>query len=278
MRDATRDDLAALADLRRSVGWDALDWALLAAVDSPAGRFVVLEDGDGPPVACGSAMVYGPLGFIGNMVVADGHRRRGLGSRVLSTLVDHLRAAGCRRIELFATSDGRQLYGRHGFALSGPSVVATVMRASVSRTGTAEIEPGRTEDLDALAAYDAPRFGGDRHELLARMAADAARPLRIARHHGTISGYAWLRPDGARVGPLLADGPEVAADLVADAFDAMPALDGLRLHMPSGNHEGARWMAGLGATLESWDGRMAIGEPIERRDEAIYANVVGALG
>jgi GNAT superfamily N-acetyltransferase len=278
LRDATGADLAAIGALRRSVGWDALDWALRAALESPSGRFVVVEAGEGDLVGSGSGMVYGDLGFVGNMVVAEPHRRRGIGSVILTEIVDHLRRAGCRRLELYATADGRRLYRRHGFELVGPSALAHVPRASAPVSGGVRIGSAEPADFDELAAYDAPRFGGDRRELLARWLSDDERPVRIARDAGAIVGYAWLRPDGERVGPLVAERPAVAGDLLADAFAAMPGAARLRLNLPEANRAGAAWLLRLGVALEPWDGRMALGPPIPRQDHAIYANVVGALG
>jgi GNAT superfamily N-acetyltransferase len=278
LRDATAADLPAIARMRHAVGWDALDWALRAALDSPTGRFVVVEDEEGAPIASGSAMAYGPLGFVGNMVVADPHRRQGLGSAVLAAVVEHLRAAGCVRIELYATPDGRRLYARHGFTLVEPSLFAQVPRDAVPSTGTRMVGDAGIDALDELVAYDAARFGGDRRELLARMLSDPARPVRVARRAGAIAGYEWVRPDGERVGPLVADAPEIAADLLADAFAIMPAAEHARLNLPGGNRPGAEWLASRGVHLEAWDGRMGIGPPIPRRDETIYANAVGALG
>jgi GNAT superfamily N-acetyltransferase len=278
LRDATPADLPAIAGLRHAVGWDALEWALRAAIESPTGRFVVVEGEDGLPIATGSAMAYGPLGFVGNMVVAEAHRRRGLGSTVLAAVVDHLRAARCRRIELYATPDGRRLYARHGFALIEPSLFAQVPRTAVTSVRASGIGEAGPDALTELAAYDAARFGGDRRELLGRMLADDARPVRVARRAGAIAGYAWVRPDGDRVGPLVADAPHVAAELLADAFALMPAAERVRLNLPGGNRPGAAWLAGAGADVEAWDGRMGLGPPIPRREETIYASVVGALG
>lgn len=277
LRDATEADLPVLAGMRRDVGWDAPDWALLAAIESAAGRFVVVVDGE-DLVASGSGMVYGALGCVGNMIVTDRYRRRGIGSWVLTEVVDHLRGAGCRRIELYATPDGRRLYRRHDFESVGTSAFAQVPSRLIATAGASTIGPASGEDLEALAAYDTPRFGGDRRELLIRMLSDTERPVRIARRAGRIVGWSWLRIDGRRVGPLVADEPAVAADLLADAAAAMPEASALRLHLPPANRAGAEWLRGLGVPLESWDGRMALGDAIARRDDAIYASTTGALG
>lgn len=278
MREATPDDLPALTGLRSSVGWDALDWALRAAIDSARGRFVVVADGEGRLVASGSGMVFAPIGFVGNMVVTEPWRGRGLGAAVLLAVMEHLDASGCRRMELYATPLGRPLYARHGFELVGSSAMAHVPRAAVAASGGSPVIAAGIELLDELCAYDRARFGGDRRELLEMMLRDPARPVRVARRGDGIAGYAWLRPDGARVGPLLADDPAVAADLLADAFARIPGAEVLRLNLPHDNQAGARWLEGAGVELQPWDGRMARGPQVPRRDETIYANIVGALG
>jgi len=38
------------------------------------------------------------------------------------------------------------------------------------------------------------------------------------------------------------------------------------------------WLRGLGVEPDPWDGRMARGAPIPRREESIYGSTAGALG
>ena len=277
MRDATDGDLPAIGALRESVGWSAQDWALRAAMAPPEARCLVVVDAADAIVGVGSGITYGALGFIGNMVVAEGQRHRGVGSAVLETVIDFLESAGCTRLELFATPAGRPLYARHGFELTDPSAMVTVPRNAAIDADT-DVVVEEAKDLDELTAYDAPRFGGDRKPLLAMMHADAARPLLVARQAGTIRGYLWLRSDGPRVGPFLADEPAIAAALLRAAFELVPEADALTLNLPMTNQPGVRWLRSLGVELEPWDGRMARGPQIARRDDTIYANLVGALG
>jgi GNAT superfamily N-acetyltransferase len=277
MRDATDGDLPAIGALRESVGWSAQDWALRAAMAPPAARCLVVVDAGDAIVGVGSGITYGALGFIGNMVVAEAHRHRGIGSAVLGAVIDFLEDAGCARLELFATPAGRPLYARHGFELTDPSAMVTVARHAAI-DGDVEILVEEANDLDEVTTYDAPRFGGDRRPLLAMMHADDARPLLVARDAGPIRGYLWLRSDGPRVGPFLADEPAVAAALLRAAFERVPDAESLTLNLPMSNEPGVRWLRGLGVELEPWDGRMARGPQIARRDDTIYANLVGALG
>ena len=76
----------------------------------------------------------------------------------------------------------------------------------------------------------------------------------------------------------MADTPAVAGQLLAESFRRVPEADELSLNLPSANVAGARWLGELGLETQEWKGRMARGPEIPRRDDTIYANLVGALG
>ena len=277
LRTANEHDLPAIATLRESVGWTAHEWALRAVLDPSDSRCLVVVDGE-RVVGVGSGISYGRLGFVGNMVVAEGHRRRGIGAAILESVIEFLEGErGCERLELFATESGRPLYAGYGFALTDPGAVASVPRSTALGVDPS-IEVEEARDADGLAEYDVTRFGGDRRRLLTMMATDPGRPLLVARHTGAVTGYAWLRSDGPRLGPALADTPRAAAALLAAAFEQAPGASELTLNVPTANVPGTRWLQSLGIDMEPWDGRMARGPALPRRDDTIYANLVGALG
>jgi GNAT superfamily N-acetyltransferase len=276
MRPADESDLAAIANLRESVGWAVHEWALRAVIGVPEALCLVAVDPDDGPVAVGSGIAYGRLGWVGNMVVAEAHRRRGVGAAILEAVIDFLTERGCARLELYATPDGRPLYERYGFTLTDPSAMIRVSRAKPS--ADPDVAVSDESDAAAIAAYDAPRFGGDRSRQLATMARDPERPLLAARVDGALAGYLWLRADGPRVGPFIADAPRVASALLAAAFERAPAAEELTMNMPTANEPGTAWLRELGVEVEPWDGRMARGPRIPRRDDTIYSNTVGALG
>jgi GNAT superfamily N-acetyltransferase len=279
LREASIADLPAIGSLRESVGWTAHAWALRAVIGVPYARCVVVE-GDGTLVAIGSGIAYGPIGFVGNMVVAQAHRRRGLGSAVLAAVTGFLEDAGCSRVELNATPEGRLLYESHGFASIGTSATTRIPRtAELARDPATTVRPASTDNLEALASYDRPRFGGDRRPLLALVLSDTSATVVVAERDGTTVGYACVRSDPPRIGPMLADDPAVAETLLVDAFSALdPGADGLRLNLPPNNRPGADWLRGLGLEIEPWDGRMARGPQVPRREETVYGMAVGALG
>jgi ribosomal protein S18 acetylase RimI-like enzyme len=279
IRDATTVDLPAIAALREAVGWGVHEWALRAVIGQPHARCVLAVDGGGSLAGVGSGIAYGPLGFVGNMIVAEAHRRRGVGSAILEAVTAYLESAGCRRLELNATSEGRPLYERHGFETIGISATARIPRhVGLADDGDVAVRDATADDLAALLAYDRPRFGGDRRPLLALLLADSHGRTLIAELDSAIAGYAGLRTDPPRIGPFLADEPSIAEALLGRAFASAPAVTELRLNLPPNNAPGAAWLRTLGVEVEPWDGRMGRGPRIPRRDDTVYGMAVGALG
>lgn len=279
IRIAGERDLRAIAELRRSVGWNVYRWALLDATRPPQARIYVAEE-LGEVIGVGSGIAYGRLGVVGNMVVSASHRGRGVGRRILQAVVLFLEERGCTQLELFATADGQRLYEHYGFELTGPSAAASIPRRIANALPSRGIVTERAElvDLGRLAAYDSPRFGADRSPILAAALADPERPVLIAEREGVMVGFAVLRPDGTRLGPFVADDPSVAGALLAAAAPLAPQVEAIGVQLPGENEAGIGWLKQIGAIIEPWDGRMRRGSGVERRDETIYGSAIGALG
>ncbi|MEP6681162.1 MAG: GNAT family N-acetyltransferase [Chloroflexota bacterium] len=279
IRTATEGDLPAIAELRRSVGWNVYRWALLDAMRPPQARIFVAER-LGEIIAVGSGIAYGRLGFVGNMVVSADHRGRGLGRRILETVITFLEGRGCTQLDLYATADGQRLYRHYGFEPSGSSTAASIPRriAQALPSEGVDARRGKSADLERLSAYDSPRFGADRSPILAAALADDERPVLIAEREGSPVGYAVLRPDGTRLGPFVADGPSVAGALLAAAAALAPAVEAIGTQLPGENVTGIGWLRRIGASIEAWDGGMRRGSGVERRNETIYGSAIGALG
>jgi ribosomal protein S18 acetylase RimI-like enzyme len=279
MSGATLDDLHAIASLPESVGWGVAPWALRAVIGQSNALCLVTVDGGGTMAGVGSGIVYGPLGFIGNMIVAEAHRRRGVGSAILEAVTRFLETACCTRLELNATSEGRRLYERHGFTSRGRSATARISRdADLAPDLAVAVRRAESADLDAIVAYDRPRFGGDRRVLLELLVNAPEVTTLLARTGDEIGGYACVRSDESRIGPMLAETPAIAAALLRQAFDLMPHALDARLNLPPNNRPGAAWLEGLGVDVEPWDGRMGRGPELPRRDETVYGMAIGALG
>jgi GNAT superfamily N-acetyltransferase len=279
MREADLSDLPAIAAMRANIGWAVHEWALHAVIGQAHARCVVVTETDGRLAGVGSGIAYRPLGFIGNMIVAEPHRRRGVGTAILDDVAGWLAEAGCTRLELNASDEGQPLYAAQGFASRGQSAIARVPRSTpLDGDATVSTAPATPDDLDRLADYDRPRFGGDRRPVLALLLADPSCRTAIAERDRTLLGYSVARLDETRLGPLVADTPGVAASLLRWAFETIPSTDEMRLNLPPANEVGAAWLQRVGGIADSWDGRMARGPDVPRRDDTIYQMAVGPLG
>lgn len=279
LRRAVAADIPAIRELRLSVGWQAHDWALLAAMEPPHAAFLAIEE-DGRLTAIGSGIAYGRLGIVGNMVVAADRRRRGLGSRILREVLGFLEARGVERVELFATRDGRRLYQRFGFTALAVGAILEIERGRALAAAAADVKirAAKADDLPALASYDLPRYGGDRTPILRGALDDPERPTVLAVRDGSLAGFAVVRPAGMRLGPWIADDTRAAGALLAAATERLPGAPLVAAHVPGENERGHAWLTGLGATTQRADGRMARGVEIERRFDTIYGSTMGALG
>jgi GNAT superfamily N-acetyltransferase len=279
LREAAPSDIPTIAALRESTGWAAHEWALRAVIGEAQARCVVVTDDDRRLAGIGSGIAYPPIGFVGNMIVADQHRRRGVGTAILDDIARWLTGAGCTRLELNATDDGQHLYARHGFASRGTSAVARVLRSTpLTDDPGIRTRPATPADLELLASYDRPRFGGDRRSVLGLLLRDPSCRAAIAVRDGSPVGYTVARVDEPRLGPVVADEPRIAASLLRWGFATLPAADEMRLNLPPGNEAGAAWLRAVGIAVDAWDGRMARGPDVPRRDDTIYQMTVGPLG
>jgi GNAT superfamily N-acetyltransferase len=247
------------ADLSRCValsidrGWspERPKWGLMLAacevygIDAPDGRglagVVVLTR-------------YGSdLASIGMMLVAARYERRGLGRALMEHAV---RAAGDdTTVTLFATSLGRPLYEKLGFAPVRDSASFIGRFRPGPRSGDGKkpgapagaagaggaggvIRAGTPGDLPGILAADLAAFGADRGHILRPVAALADR-ISVLDADGAVAGYAlgWRNDVASTViGPLMAPDDAAARRLVADVaghartavrLDLDPARPGL---------------------------------------------------
>lgn len=77
-------------------------------------------------------------GVILNMYVTPPHRRRGWGRVLLDTCISEGAALGVRRFSLRATTDGRPMYERAGFAPDPDALVFRATQPTTQPTGRAD--------------------------------------------------------------------------------------------------------------------------------------------
>jgi ribosomal protein S18 acetylase RimI-like enzyme len=112
-------DVETIADLYRAGGWwnERWDPAHLAALIAGSFAFAVVVDrATGRAVGMGRVISDGVSdGYIQDLVVLPGYRGRGIGTMILSALLDHCTAKGVAWVALVAEPGTEPFYTAIGF-------------------------------------------------------------------------------------------------------------------------------------------------------------------
>jgi GNAT superfamily N-acetyltransferase len=260
--------------LRAVAGWNqtSRDWAGYLAF-APEGCLVAEIAGE--PVGTATTITYGQdLGWIGMVLVEPGHRRRGVGSRLLAAAMAHLQRRGVACIKLDATPMGREVYGPLGFVaeygLARFQVDPPPRAGRATRTG---LLPLRTVALAELARFDAGYFGTERAAVLEALRTRDPNLCFVVQEGAAIRGYLIARQGAAavQVGPWVAETPGVAAELLSGLL-AQAADRRVFADLLEPNVAGRELLAAHGFALQRPLTRMFLGQNhAPGRPEFIYS-------
>jgi predicted N-acetyltransferase YhbS len=205
-------------------GWNQVadDWRLMIEHGDAFG----LKEAGGRLVASGLTVPFqGPFAWISMILVTVAYRRCGIATRLMRHCMSALEGRG-RTPALDASPEGRTVYLRMGFS----DVYATtrMFRASgppehAEAPGEAFIRAMTREDLPRVAAYDRVPFGADRAYVLEHLCARLPEVALVAERDGEVVGFILGRNGRtcAQLGPLVAEDPDAALDLLRGALAAV---------------------------------------------------------
>jgi GNAT superfamily N-acetyltransferase len=215
LRVMTPADIADGLRLSGAAGWNqrSEDWRFL--LEGNPGRFVVAVR-DGHVIGSGGAVCYGTaLAWVCMILVDPAERGHGLGTRIMSGVLDRL--SDMRGVGLDATPLGMGVYARLGFVETSRLVRLEAPPTS-GEEDESPVRPLVPGDFDSVLSLDREVFGADRGDLL-RAAASRA-PAFVAVRDGAVAGYCFGR-DGARsrqIGPVVAPDVDLASSLVVTSL------------------------------------------------------------
>lgn len=146
------------------------------------------------------ATPYGKAGFIGELIVAQEWRRRGIGQHLMERAICYLHGRGVQRVFLDGVPLAVPLYERLGFRK-----IARSLRFVGTMTGSAhrDVRPMNAEDLPAVLKLDYEAFGADRGFFLQHRLSLYPELSQVLECRGQIVGFILGRrgPDWVAAGP-----------------------------------------------------------------------------
>ncbi len=221
VRRLVGQDIERAIELTNLEGWGytRADFERLLAL-SPQGCFAAEEDGH--VVGVLSTTSFGPLAFLGAVIVDPAARGKGVGRLLMQDALRHLASTWVQTVRLNAYRNVIGFYEKLGFHREYEVVRWT---ADLSRGEPARVPRARPEDLDALVSFDARYFGAPRKALLERLLQEYPETFLVAQHGGQVLGYIVGSPynHACEIGPwVVAPGhPEVARLLVRALVEAV---------------------------------------------------------
>jgi ribosomal protein S18 acetylase RimI-like enzyme len=271
LRRLTFDDVGLGLRLKQQVGWNQTpaDWARFLTLESE-GCFVAEVDGDvGPqPVGTVTTCVFGPVGWVGMMLVDRSYRGRGIGRALMEHALAYLAGQGVQTVRLDATPLGEPLYRSLGFE---PQFTLARYAGTLHGDG-APAEPGRREDWARVAELDRQVTHTDRRRLLVALFQERPGELRVVRERGDVAGYLTTRR-GSRallIGPCVGSertGPLLLADAWQRHADRYAFID-----VPLPHRRAVAWVEGRGLVAQRELLRMCRGPAVEEDVERLWAS------
>lgn len=222
----TLDDAPRGAALNAEIGWNQTedDWRYMLANGAGYGR----TNPDGKLIASAMSLSYGAFAWVCMVLVSPDYRRRGLAADLMRRVSDDLLAKGIVP-GLDATPDGREVYKLLGYEDIYGLERLWAARVAPSDEGgetPVNITPLSADEIDEIADYDAPGFGGDRRALLAHLRDRAPGQAYVARAGQWMAGYVLARDgrEALQIGPVVAEDPDIAIALVRHALEGYQGI------------------------------------------------------
>ncbi len=204
------DRAIALTDLE-GWGYTRADFLRLLALEP---RGCLAAEADGSVVGVLTTTTYGPLAFLGAVIVQPERRGEGIGGSMMNAALEYLEAVGVETVRLNAYVHVVPFYERLGFRKEFENVR---WQGRPMNSVTSAARPLRASELEVLATFDEAYFGGSRHRLLSYLAREFPDSFLVAEREGRLAGYLVGNTSGpaCEIGPWVVDPGhlEAASDL-----------------------------------------------------------------
>ena len=220
------EDFFFATELANTMNWNMAleDFQYMRNLE-PEGCFVLFEDSK--PIGIATSISYGKVGWFGNLIVKEEHRRKGAGRLLLKQAVDYLRSKGAETIGLYAYPNLVNFYGNQGFKADKDFAV---LHAQIPPTFAKEkLKQIGKRNIQAVTTFDMGCFGGDRKKLLESIILDEDNLGYFVSENGEVVGYAAAKiyRGMAEIGPLMcrSSRSDAALSLLCSLLSRLGNLD-----------------------------------------------------
>lgn len=256
------DDIAPFLKLAAAEGWVAERWEFeFLLAEFSQGCFTARGE-NGEAAGFVTSLLHGRSSWIGNLIVAEPFRGKGVGGALFRNALGGLQSAGVDTIWLTASEAGAPLYARHGF-----TSIDTMVRwvGSGRGEGGQDSQGGRDSISSPVSVLDCLAWGDQRAALLA---ATVGRGRLLQED----SGFAVIQANGEawQLGPFTAVDSAAAERLLDRVLNAVPHRTGIFLDSPASNRAALRMFNRNRLNISGTSELMYAGVRPDYRPEWIY--------
>lgn len=219
------------------------------------------------PIGFGNIMVFGPVCWIGNIVVSGNHRKKGYGTNITRYLIQQGETLGARTFNLVATELGESIYRKLGF---NTEFMYEFFRLS-DKLPRMEISPmirdAYLSDLSEIIDLDNRNTGESRGEIIERFMDN----IHVMVIRNRMSGY--LIGDLGD-GLIVAENPESGIELLKLKIKS----NNSQVVVPEMNKRARSFLLGNGFVKTMELPRMTSGDKQDWKPGCIYSRGTGYCG
>jgi GNAT superfamily N-acetyltransferase len=229
----TRKEVDIAVEWAAKEGWNpGLNDADCYYAADPNGFFFGLLNDE--PIAVISAVRYGEsFGFLGFYIVKPKHRGRGYGTRIWNAAMQYLDG---RNIALDGVVAQQDNYRKSGFKLAHRGI-RYEGRGGATALESSDVVALASLPFETLDAYSRPFFPEPRSRFIQCWIDQINGAAWGIMRNDKLAGYGVLRQcrAGYKIGPLFADGPELAESLFLALCSKVGSSDPVYLDVPDSN-------------------------------------------
>ena len=275
-----RDDLEDIFRIVDLTGWGETKDDLRRYLRNPHHKYIMIVDPEGVIIAVTLTVAYGPVGFIGHVIVDPEFRGMGIGQEIMIEAVNYLKYQGCKTIKLDAVQKARSLYERVGFQfennslryyldLSNEEKIKRFTEKKKQYTKSFPIHNMKECDLTEVLEADEELFGCSREGLLKILFEEYPELAFITKDTNEfLAGYSFgvVENKILRIRAGLSDSLETTINLINIAISVALEkhdIEGVSIGMVENTQFGVKAMEELGFEKTGYSFRMYYGEKSE---------------